>query len=315
MTSYDKIYVFSESKEFITVPDAFKQAKNVIYGGTAFTNDIYVPFENKMIDFTLARPRIYLQFLKDKREAGLSDVEIGHLLDNSYYRWHAGAEELPMPSVYKRHRLYVYDIDFFQEGWRKVMNKMINRNPSSIHFIHPMRYSKISDFLEVRENALVAKSYNSFLNLNIPLKETPILIKHYKNRLLAVITPSSQVFITLGGSFHYQSDYFKDIIYKLNLLYVFWSCNIPLKIKYEEPKLGCYDPISDISKLIATWSQGDTKNYKSIIDRIPKDKSLSERRPEREQLEVILEKYPSSSNLFRQTTVSAKQGGFWKYGY
>ena len=109
--------------------------------------------------------------------------------------------------------------------------------------------------------------------------------------------------------------YFKDIIYKLNLLYIFWSCGIPLKIKYEEPDLGCFNPIPDISKLIATWSQGDTCNYKSIIDRIPKDKKLSEIRPEREQLRIILEKYPSMETVFRQTTETVKQGGFWKHGY
>jgi hypothetical protein len=140
-------------------------------------------------------------------------------------------------------------------------------------------------------------------------------MKHYKNRLLAVITPSSQVFITLGGSFHYQSDYFRNVIYKLNLLYVFWSCGIPLKIKYEEPVFGCYDPIPDISRLISTWSQGETCNHKSIIDRIPKDKKLTEIRPEREQLKAILDRYPSSETLFRQTTETAKKGGFWKYGY
>ena len=314
-SGYDKIYVFSESKDFITVPEALKRAPNVIYGGTAFTNGKYVPFENKLIDYTMAKTSIYYDFLKEKRAAGLADKEIEHLLDNSYYRWRAGDEVLPLPAVYKRHRLYIYDIDFFQEGWRNIMNKMIERKPSSIHFIHPMRYTKISDFLEIRENALVAKTYNSFLDLNIPLKETPILMKHYKNRLLAVINQSSQVFITLGGSFHYQSDYFRNILYKLNLLYVFWSCNIPLKIKYEEPALGCYDPIADISKLISTWSQGETCNYKSIIDRIPKDKKLTEVRPEREQVRKILQRYPSSETLFRQTTETAKKGGFWKYGY
>lgn len=312
---YDKIYIFSESRDFITVPEPFKRASNIIYGGTAFTNGKYIPFENKLIDYTLARPRIYANFLKEKYQAGLEESEINKLLDNSYYRWHAGTEELPMPSVYKRHRLYVYDIDFFQGEWRKVMDKMIARKPSSIHFIHPMKYNKISDFLEVRENALVAKNYDSFLNLNIPLKETPVLMKHYKNRLLAVINPSSQVYITLGGSFHYQSDYLKDIIYKLNLLYVFWSCNIPLKIKYEEPNLGCYNPIPDISKLIATWSQGETCMKKSILDRIPKDKKMSEIRPEREQVRIILDRYPSSETLFRQTRETTKQGGFWKYGY
>ena len=312
---YDKVYVFSESKDFVTVPEAFRRAPNVIYGGTAFTNGIYVPFENKLIDYTLARTRIYADFLKDKYQAGLSEVEVKRLLENSYYRWHAGDAVLPLPAIKKRHRIYIYDRDFFQEGWRKIINRMMDRKPSSINFIHPAHYKKISDFLEVRENALIAKGNDAYLDLNIPLKETPILMKHYKNRLLAVINPSSQIYLSLGGSFYYQTDYLRDIIYKLNLLYVFWSNNIPLKIKYEEPTIGCYNPIPDLSKLIATWTQGETCNYKSIIDRIPKDKKLTEIRPEREQLRVILDRYPSSETLFRQTTETAKKGGFWKYGY
>ena len=312
---YDKIYVFSESKNFVTVPEALRRAPNVIYGGTAFTNGKYIPFENELIDYTLARTFIYKQFLKDKRQAGLEDIEISRLLDNTYYRWHAGNKVLPLPAIRKRHRIYIYDKDFFQEGWRTIIDRIIDRKPSSINFIHPAHYKKISDFLEVRENALIAKGNDAYLDLNIPLKETPILMKHYKNRLLAVVNPSSQIYLSLGGSFHYQSNYLKDILYKLNLLYVFWSCGIPLKIKYEEPEIGCYNPIPDISKLISTWTQGETCNYKSIIDRIPKDKKMTEIRPEREQLRTILERYPNSETLFRQTKETVKQGGFWKYGY
>ncbi len=315
LTNYEKIYIFSESKNFVTVPEAFKRASNIIYGGTAFTNGKYIPFENKLIDYTLAHPRIYANFLKEKRQAGLADIEISRLLDNSYYRWRAGNETLPIPAILKRHRIYIYDIDFFQEGWRELINKIIARKPSSINFIHPAHYKKISDFLEVRENALIAKGNDAFLDLNIPLNETNILMKHYKNRLLAVINKNSQVYLSLGGSFHYQSDYLKDIIYKLNLLYVFWSCNIPIKIKYEEPSFGCYNPISDISKLIATWTQGETTSYKCITDRIPKDKKMTEIRPEREQLRIILDRYPSSETLFRQTTETVRKGGLWKYGY
>lgn len=312
---YEKVYIFSESKDYITVPEALKRAPNVIYGGTAFTNGKYIPFENKLIDYTIARPRIYTNFLKEKYAAGLKEIEINRLLSNSYYRWHAGESILPLPAIQKRHRIYIYDKDFFQDGWRNIVNRIITRNPSSIQFIHPAHYKKISDFLEVRENALIAKGNDVFLDLNIPLNETPILMKHYKNRLLAVITPSSLVYLSLGGSFHYQSDYLKDIIYKLNLLYVFWSCNVPIKIKYEEPTLGCYNPLSDLEKLIMTWTQGETCNYKSIIDRIPKDKKMTDVRSEREQLKVILDRYPSSETLFRQTTETCKKGGFWKYGY
>ena len=56
-------------------------------------------------------------------------------------------------------------------------------------------------------------------------------------------------------------------------------------------------------------------NYKSILDRIPKDKKMTEVRPEREQIKIILDRYPSSETLFRQTKDMIKKGGFWKYGY
>ena len=87
---------------------------------------------------------------------------------------------------------------------------------------------------------------DAYLDLNIPLKETPILMKHYRNRLLAVISPSAQVYLPLGGSFHYQTEYLKDIIYKLNLLYIFWSNNIPIKIKYKAPDIGYQNPLINL---------------------------------------------------------------------
>lgn len=315
LTGYDKIYVFSESKDYIQVPDAFKRASNVIFGGTAFTNGIYVPFKNQIIDYTLPNPQFYKGFLKDKYAAGLTELEIKRLLENTYYRWHAGDKELPLPAIRKRHRIYIYDRDFFQEGWQKITDKILSRHPSAIHFIHPAHYKKISDFLEVRENNLIAKGNDAFLDLNIPLKETPILMKHYKNRLLATINPNSLVYLSLGGSLHYRTDYIKNLIYKLHLLYVFWSQGIPMKIKYEEPTLGCFDPIESLSRMIALWTQGDTHLDRNIIERIPKDRRLAEVRPERQQLKSIINRYPTSEILFRQTKESVEKGGLWRHGY
>ena len=155
--AYETVYVYSESKSFVTVPEAFKRAPNVVYGGTAFTNGKYIPFTNKLIDYTIARPYIYTNFLKEKRIAGLKDIEVSRLLDNSYYRWHANTEVLPLPPIKKRHRIYIYDNNFFQNDWRKIIDKIIDRHPSSINFIHPAHYKKISDFLDVRKNALIAQ--------------------------------------------------------------------------------------------------------------------------------------------------------------
>ena len=315
LTGYDKIYVFSEYKQFAKIPPAFASAPNVILGGTAFTNDVYVPFENSLIDFTLPRTNIYVNFLKDKYLAGVREKEINRFLDDAYYRWHAGTEVLPLPAMRKQKRVFIYDTDFFQDGWREVIDKILARGPSSINFIHPAHYTKISDFLEVRENSLIAKTNDAYLDLNIPLKETPILMKHYKNRLLAVVLPSSRVYLSIGGAWHYRTEYYKNLIYKLHLLYVFWSHGIPMKLKYEDPGVGCYDPLADLSKLIAIWSQSNTNSEKNIIQRIPKGKKRADIRPEREQLLSILEEYPSADTLFHQTAETVSKGGFWHYGY
>lgn len=41
LTNYDKIYFFSEQSISPEIPDAFKRADNIIFGGTTFTNGIY----------------------------------------------------------------------------------------------------------------------------------------------------------------------------------------------------------------------------------------------------------------------------------
>jgi len=140
-------------------------------------------------------------------------------------------------------------------------------------------------------------------------------MKRYQNKFLETIVPSSNIFITLGGSYETQFQYQNDFIYKLNLLYVYWSHNIPLKVKYIRPKIGFTDPLSNLSQLIETWTMSDTSFTKDINERIPKDKRMTEIRPERVERDKLLERFPSAKDLFFQTRESVKKGGFWKYGY
>ena len=57
---YEKIYVFSESKDYTSVPDAFKRATNVIFGGSAFTNNKYIP--NRKVSYYVNFFRKSLQY-------------------------------------------------------------------------------------------------------------------------------------------------------------------------------------------------------------------------------------------------------------
>lgn len=315
LSAYDKVYVFSESTDFTKLPKPFSRANNIIYGGSAFTNGQYIPFDDPIIDYTLPKVNIYTNFLKEKLIAGIPEKEIERVIDSTYFRWHAGEQELPIPPIQKRKRVYIYDKDFFQEGWRDVINKISAHKPSIITFIHPVHYKKITDFLDARENKYMNKSDDVFLDLGIPLRETPILMKHYKNRLLAVIQPNSHVYLPLGGSYYYNNEYYKDFIYKLKLLYVFWSHGIPIKLKYEKPKMGCFDPLEDLSTLIASWANiRETNATTSILDKIPSTKSLRFKSLAYDQLRFMIQRFPASEFLFRQTSESVKKGGYWLHG-
>lgn len=117
LTSYEKIYVFSEAGAPPQLPEAFRRASNVILGGTAFTNGIYIPFKNEIIDYTIPKALIYKQFLSEKHDAGIKSKIIEHILDDSYYRMYAGNNRLPIPPVLPRKRMFIYDKDFFVPDW------------------------------------------------------------------------------------------------------------------------------------------------------------------------------------------------------
>ena len=70
LSGYDKIYFFSEADSIPQVPEAFLRSNNVVYGGTGFTNKIYVPFENSLIDFTIPRTRQWTSYLRRRDSDG-----------------------------------------------------------------------------------------------------------------------------------------------------------------------------------------------------------------------------------------------------
>ena len=311
LSAYEKIYIFSENDSCINIPDAFRRASNIIYGGSAFTNKIYIPFENELIDYTLPRPAIYGNLLKEKYLAGAKEKDIGHILDDSYYRRFAGKNELPIPPILKRKRVYIYDRNFFMEGWDQIIQEITDRKPSSVNFIHPIHIYKLSDFFAIRENSIISKTNDIFLDINIPLKDINYMMQHYKKKLLELIMPTSQVFLSLGGSYDYQIEYYKNFIYKLNLLYALWANRIPIRLKYEEPTLGHYDPLYELSKLVATWSGSPVRKSQTIYGRMPKNSKLENILAAKEQSRILVERFPQQKILFMQTTASLSKMGRW----
>lgn len=144
------------------------------------------------------------------------------------------------------------------------------------------KFSKTADFL---------------LELNIPLEEADYMIRKYKNLFLANINHSSSVCLSLGNSFATNYQYYRDFIYKMNLLYKFWCANIPVKLKYCTPQIGAKDPLATLSSMVVKWSSGRSKFNYSLEEKIDfvrtGDKTLKEEKAH------LLKFAPSAKNLFK----------------
>ena len=312
LSGYDKIYIFSEQEQMPQLPPAFLRANNVILGGTAFTNGKYIPFSNSIIDFTIPKPAIYKDFLKEKYQQGVKATVISHILDDSYYRMYAGEERLPIPSIKRNKRFFIYDKDFFYPDWEKTLKRIIDKSPSSIVRIHPIVCNTLTQFFSLRNLPRIARTNEIILDTDIPLEDVNYMFKKYKNLFLADITNSSNIYIPLGGSYISRFQYYKDLIYKLNLLYAFWSQGIPLKLKYIKPKIGITNPIEEFELHIVKWSKGQSKKEKSIAQKIRKQKTKKDVVIEEVQKNLILQYHPNIKDLFDQTYNDIVSRGYWK---
>lgn len=307
LSGYDKIYFFSEQHRNPPIPDHFLTAGNVIFGGTGFTIN-YKPFDIELIDYTLPRPGIYKDFLKEKYNNGIKSKVIGHVLDDTYYRNYAGKHKLPLPAIKSKKRVILYDKDFFYPDWQETLDKICSRKPASIIRIHPVVCTKVSDYFIIRNNPKFSRTNKIILDLDIPLSEMHYLLKYYTNQFLADITYSSNVYIPLGGNFQSNPFYFRDFIYKLNLLYSFWSKKIKLKIYFKEPDYGYDNPLYNLSKRIMLWSKLSSPS-ESILDKIPKS---GIGKLERAEVELLLKFHPDEKKLLEQNFLDLVQRGYWR---
>lgn len=305
---YDKLFFFSESEKNVQVPKNFLRCKNLICGGTTFTKGKYLPFENEIIDFTIPRPTIYKEFLKDKYNDGIKTKVISHILDDSYYRMYAGDKLLPIPPIKLRKRVFLYDKDFFYPEWEEIIKELIDRKCSTIMRIHPIECTKISQYFCARSYPKLNRAIPYILNLQLPYKDIPYMLKHYKQSFLADITDGSNIYLPLGGSLNTPLQYANNIVYILNLLYSFWSERIKIKIKLIDPYIGYTNPFYDLGKQIEKWCNGTVKGYKTLYENIPKDKKYENIR---ESYNRLLRFYPEAINLFNKTFMQIEHGGRW----
>jgi len=309
LDSYDKIYFFSEVGKKLLIPEQFLRAKNVIYGGSAFTNGEYIPFENEIIDYTIPRIGIYKDFLKQKYDDGIKAKVISKALDNTYYRNYAGENKLPIPLVLPQKQVYLFDRKFFYPDWKETIEEISSRKPGGIYRVHPIVCHKLREFFEVRDYPKIVRSNAIILDLDVPLDEIPYMIKAYKKRFLEDIVISSNVCIPLKSNWITKEKYVKELIYTLNLLYSFWANNIPMRIYFIEPKVGVKNPLYDLEKVISAWTNLNTTGNnaeKTLMPRIQRSRKLAA------QCNIIISMYPSAKALFEQNYNELVRRRYWR---
>lgn len=309
---YDTIYCFSEQEQQPHIPEALRTHPHVIYGGSGFTHNVYVPFSNDIIDYTLPSVAVYQNLLKNKYQAGISYKDIETFLDSTYYRMFAGNALLPIPPIRRNRRVYIYDTDFFQEGWHDRITEIHKHGPSVIYTIHPIICKKISNYFNLRSYEKMSRASEIILDITVPYDEIPYLLKKYKHLLLADINKNNPVFLSIGGDQLGKYAYYSELIYKLNLLYSFWAAGIPIKIYYRKPHFGYTNPFPELCLAIEKWTRQIARlDYNRTINDtiIFKSKKIQ---TERDQAKELFQKYPEAKDLFEQTFSDLKQRRYWK---
>lgn len=307
LSTYDKIYIASENENYV-IPENYKKAKNVFYCGSGFNNGVYVPFKNKLIDYSIPKPGIYKGYLNEKYSIGFPAKDINDFLDNSYYRCYAGEDWLPMPPIMKRKRVFLYDRDFFYDDWEKIMMNISKHGPSSIARIHPVFCNTLRDFFKIRTYPKFLRSNEIILDIDVPFSQVNVMFKKYELKFKADIGKNSNVKIPIGGTFPTNIQYYDDLYYKLNLLYSFWARKIPVKLYYKKPNIGNYNPIEELSKMIVNWSMMNTakKRKLSIFEMLkPKSREYQEIR-DMVYYDLMYEK------VFKQTLANLHNNGYWR---
>lgn len=307
LDSYDKIYVFSEQEEHKPVPLAFKRANNIIYGGSGFTRGKYIPFENKLIDYSLPSIQMYKNYLSKFFEIGMSYKTINSFLDTCYYRMYAGENKLPIPKMIKNKKIIIYDREIFYDDWLDIFEQLSKRNPSTILTIHPIYCNTLTEFFSLRRYPKFSPSNELILNLDVPFSQFNALFKRYELKFRADIGLKSAVMLPIGGTYFTKFQYYENFNYIMNLLFGFWAHNIPIKLYYQKPKTGIYNPIEDLTKHIVNWASLSTekKQKETLLDRITK-KSDNEK-----QKDELIKYNRNLSRLFNQSYEKLSNQGYW----
>lgn len=303
---YDKIYFFSE-KELTDIPTKYYLIDNIEFFGKYFTTEI-----PEMVHYSIPDVSIYNDLIRQRLvEDTVTTKKALEFLDSSYYLAKYNGQNLPLPPTPRQRRMFIYDNDFlsYDDCWT-ILDKVFQKYPTSVYFINPIQCHNMKQFLYLREEyEKVSRSNEVMLDFYVPPEELEIYFGKYKLKLLGEITKTSNVGIYLGKNYQvnfYGNDFYvRNLLYCLNLIFSYYSRNIPIQAKIWEP-VGENNPYYDFYKCLKAWT--NHKNYDLVLD-----ESFSRTKKTQERKDEFLKLHPIFKPFFEKSKNDLiKTRGIWR---
>ena len=302
----DKVYFFSE-KVVDDIPSEIFFYDNVEFYGEYLSNEVPTLVHHMSPDISLYKEEVQRRLTNNLTTSNRALA----FLDAIYYQAKVDGKVLPLPPMPSKKRIYLYDKDFLsnEDCW-EILDKIIERRPTSIYMTEMIQCHTVKQFFYLREEyEKVSRSNKVALDFFVPLHQLEVYFGKYKMKLLGEITTTSRVYIYLGKCYGAQAYnntfYIKNILYCLNLLFSYYSRNIPIMAEIYYPKFEEDNPYIEIYKAIKSWANNedwDMELQDSFRTKIMKEK-----------LEQLLDKHPIMKPFFSYSKNKLKETrGIWR---
>lgn len=260
--NYDKIYFFSD-KPLEELPKEIFLMNNVcLYG--KFLEPLPRIIEHMTPDVTIYHDVIQTRLVNKS----VSTNRALQFLDSIYYQaYGSGGERLPLPPSPRKKRFYIYDEDFLQyESCWDIFKEIEERAPTGIYSIKPLQCHTLKQFFTLREEyEKVSRANKIILDYYVPLHHFDTYFGKYKLKLLGEITKNSEVYVYLGKNYsssaYGEIFYLKNLYYCFNLIFSYWSRNIPIKAEKFIVE-DSVNPYKDIFNALRFWTNSEDYDIK-----------------------------------------------------
>lgn len=302
----EKVYFFTNQIVEEIPTEVFFYDNIEFYG--EYMSEVLSPLIQHMApDVSLYKEEIQKRIAEDK----VSSAKALSFLDSIYYQAKINGETLPVPPMSSKKKIYIYDKDFlgYEDCW-EILDKIIEKRPSTIHMTEMIQCHTMKQFLFLREEyEKVSRANKIALDYFVPLHQLEVYFGKYKMKLLGEITKNSSVYIYLGKCYGAQAYnntfYVKNILYCLNLLFSYYSRNIPIMAEIYYPKFEEDNPYIEIYKAIKSWANNE--DWDIILQDSFRTKL------QKEKLKQLLDKHPIMKPFFSYSKNKLKDTrGIWR---